>query len=40
LKADVLQTTIQAEEEQNNTEELQINPSTELSTEYKSELNN
>ncbi|XP_012057926.1 PREDICTED: uncharacterized protein LOC105621065 [Atta cephalotes] len=36
LKADVLQTTIQAEEEQNNTEELQINPS----TEYKSELNN
>ncbi|EGI69456.1 PREDICTED: uncharacterized protein LOC105154462 [Acromyrmex echinatior] len=40
LKADVLQTTIQAEQEQNNTEELQINPSTEPSTEYKPELNN
>ncbi|XP_018344390.1 PREDICTED: uncharacterized protein LOC108749883 [Trachymyrmex septentrionalis] len=40
LKADVLQTTIQAEQEQNNTEELQINPLTEPSTEYKPELIN
>ncbi|XP_018302550.1 uncharacterized protein [Mycetomoellerius zeteki] len=37
LKADILQTTIQAEQEQDNTEELQTN---QPSTEYKPEPNN